>query len=77
MFRRKLKISLLNNKWETLIPVFKVDVIPKIGEYMWWTEQDTYYKVINVVHNINDGKVGIFVILEEILNDDENKLKNT
>lgn len=77
MFRKKIRISLLDEKWEILIPLLKVDVVPRIGEYMWWPEQDSYYKVINVVHNIANSKIGVFVVLEKISINGEKKLENT
>lgn len=74
MFKKKISISLLDDKWEILKPLLKVEVVPKIGEFMWWPEQDSYFKVVSVIHNITDKKIGIFVVLEKTTNNFEKKM---
>lgn len=59
------------------MPVFKVETLPRIGEFMWWSEQNSYFKIINIVHNIYKDKLGIFIVLEKISMDDEKKIQNT
>lgn len=63
MFKNKYKISILDCKWKPLKRNFKVDVIPRINEYLYMG--DKYHKVINVIHTM-DNKQDIFVIIEEL-----------
>jgi len=63
MFKNKYKISILDSKWQPLKRNFKVDIIPRINEYLYMN--DNYHKVINVIHTFN-GKQEIFVIIEEL-----------
>lgn len=64
-FKKKIKISLLNEKWEIMEPLLKVDIVPRINEYIWLDDYDSYYRVMNVTHNIQK-KHGIFIILEKV-----------
>lgn len=63
MFKNKYKISILDSKWQPLKRNLKVDIIPRINEYLYMGEN--YHKVINVIHTLN-GKQEIFVIVEEL-----------
>ena len=63
MFKNKYKISILDSKWHSIKRNFKVDVIPRINEYLYMG--DKYHKVINVIHTM-DNKQDIFVIIEEL-----------
>lgn len=63
MFKNKYKISILDSKWHPIKRNFKVDVIPRINEYLYMGEK--YHKVINVIHTM-ENKQGIFVIIEEL-----------
>jgi hypothetical protein len=63
MFKTKYTISLLDSKWQQLKRNFKVDVIPRANEFIYLN--DGYYKVLNVVHTLNN-KQEIFVIIEQI-----------
>lgn len=64
MFKNKYTISLLDSKWQPLKRNFKVDVIPRANEFIYLN--DEYYKVLNVVHTLNN-KQEIFVIIEKII----------
>ena len=60
---RKYKISLMDEKWNMLIPNMRVKNIPRYGELIYLNEQGLYYKVLNVIHNITN-KHEIFIIIE-------------
>ena len=75
-FKRKKKISLLNDKWEILIPLLEVDEIPRINEYIWLEDYKNYFRVMTIAHNIQK-KQGIFIILENNSIEDEKKLQIT
>jgi len=61
---RKYNISLLDGKWELIRPVLKVKQIPRYGEFIYLSDEEQYYKVLNVIHNIT-GKHEIFVVVEK------------
>lgn len=69
----KYSVSVLNTKWEPIFPIVKVKHIPRSGELIYLADKN-YYRVINVVHNIN-SKQGIFLIVE-LLGKDPNKLED-
>lgn len=59
----KYKISIMNNAWEMVIPKLKVKHIPRMGELIYLTDLEQYYRVLNVIHNITN-KQEIFIIVE-------------
>ena len=61
---KKIKISILNTSWDVMVPVAKVDVLPRIDELIYFESEDKYYQVQTVVHTLNK-KQGIFVIVEK------------
>ena len=63
---RKYSVSILNSSWEVMMPVAKVEHLPRIDELIYLETDDTYYQVKTVVHNINK-KQGVFVIVEKFL----------
>lgn len=60
---KKYNISLMDNKWDMIIQTLKVKHIPRSGELIYLSDQEQYYKVINVIHNITK-KHEIFIIVE-------------
>ncbi len=60
----RYSVSILNREWQTIMSVVKVKHIPRSNEVIYLTDGN-YYRVINVVHNI-DKKHGIFLIVEII-----------
>ena len=59
----KYSISLMDEKWNMIIPKMKVKYIPRYGEFIYLTKEGMYYRVLNVIHNITH-KHEIFVIVE-------------
>jgi len=59
---KRYSVSVLDGKWETIFPLIKVKYMPRSGELIYLSDKN-YYRVINVVHNINK-KHGIFLIVE-------------
>ncbi len=60
---KKYNISLMNEKWEMIIQNLKVKHIPRTSEFIYLDNQEQYYKVINVIHNMTN-KHEIFIIVE-------------
>lgn len=60
---KKYAVTLMDNKWDIIIPHLKVRHIPRAGELIYITSESTYYKVLNVIHNITK-KHEIFIIVE-------------
>jgi len=61
MFRRKYNITLLDSKWQPLKIDVKFTIIPRRDEFIYI---DRYYRVLNVVHNL-EKKHYVFVVVEE------------
>jgi hypothetical protein len=60
---KKYNVSLMNEKWEMIIQTLKVKHIPRNSELIYLDNQEQYYKVINVIHNMTN-KHEIFIIVE-------------
>ena len=60
---RKYNISLMNGKWEMINQNIEVKHIPRVGELIYLNNEEQYYKVINVIHNMTN-KHEIFIIVE-------------
>lgn len=77
---KKYKISFLNEKWEVVKNAVWVNAIPRMHEIIYLRDEETYFRVVNVVYNIHNNKQNIFIIIEQYLDDDaliEKKLKKT
>lgn len=61
---KRHSVTILNRKWETIIPTVKVKHIPRSGELLYFGD-DIYYRVVNVVHYVLK-KHGIFIIVEQL-----------
>jgi hypothetical protein len=57
-------ISILNDKWEVIKPDLSLKYIPRGGELIYLNDQEKYFKVINVVHNLTD-KQNIFIVVSD------------
>ena len=66
MFRKK-SITLINESWEKIDGNLKLVEIPRKNELIYVEKTEIYYKVINVIHYLND-KHGIFVVVEKYAN---------
>lgn len=66
MFKTKYNISLLDSKWNSLKRNINLPIIPRKGEFIFFSEH--YYEVLNVVHipPLYDKKQDIFIIINEI-----------
>jgi hypothetical protein len=60
----KIYITLIDEKWHVVKEKLFVKSIPRSGELIYIVEQQQYYKVLNVIHNINK-KQDIFVVIED------------
>jgi hypothetical protein len=59
----KIYVTLINEKWEIVNHKLYVKTTPRIGEFIYMTKDEQYYKVLNVIHNITN-KHEIFVVIE-------------
>ena len=63
MMFNKHKATLLDEKWNVVKTGVKFKVIPRIHELIYLTDEGKYYRVVNIVHNVNKG-VEVFIIIE-------------
>jgi hypothetical protein len=61
-FKRKYSVTILDEKWSQMQDSLKLFVIPRIGEMVYMDTNKKYFKVVNVVHYLNN-KHGIFIIV--------------
>ena len=66
-FKRKYSVTILDENWSQMRDSLKLFVIPRIDEMIYMDTHKKYFKVINVVHCLND-KHGIFVIVKPFEN---------
>jgi hypothetical protein len=66
MFKKKIKVSFLNEKWELIVSNVKLKYIPRIYELIYFN--NVYYRVANIVHNIREIQ-DIYIIIEEYTDD--------
>ena len=66
-FKRKYSVTILDENWSQMRDSLKLFVIPRIDEMIYMDTHKKYFKVINVVHYLND-KHGIFVIVKPFEN---------
>lgn len=69
MFQTKYTISILNSKWEPIKRNLKLKVIPRENELIFLDEK--YFNVIKVIHMLNE-KQDIFIIIDDLVDDDKN-----
>lgn len=69
MFQTKYTISILNSKWEPIKRNLKLKVIPREDELIFLDEK--YFNVIKVIHMLNQ-KQDIFIIIDDLVDDDKN-----
>ena len=67
---KSFQISFLNEKWEVVKNKVWVDAVPRMHEIVYLTEQEKYFRVVNVVYNVHKKTQTIYVIIEEYLDDD-------
>jgi hypothetical protein len=60
---RKYNISLMDEKWGMIVPKMSVRHIPRYGEFIYLNNQEQYFRVLNVIHNMTH-KHEIFIIVE-------------
>lgn len=65
---KKYRVTVLNEKWDIIKENIKLDVIPRIHEIIFISDESKYYRVVNVIHNIRKGQE-IYIIIEEYTDD--------
>ena len=68
MFFKKYKITIIDEKWNIIKSNFKIKVIPRTHELFYLEENDKYYRVVNVIHNIRNEQE-ICVVIEDYIDD--------
>jgi len=63
MFLKRYSVTILDSNWVVIKDTIKVKYIPRADELIYISEYSEYYKIINVVHNLENGKHGIFLIV--------------
>lgn len=65
---KKYRVTFLDEKWDVIREDVKIDVIPRIHEIIYMTNEAKYYRVVNIVHNFTK-KQEIYVVIEEYTDD--------
>ena len=65
MFKRKYSVTILDENWVEMKSSVKLSIIPRANELIYLDTDKKYYRVINVIHYLND-KQGIFLIVKII-----------
>lgn len=66
-FKRKYSVTILDENWSQISDSLKLYLIPRIGEMVYSDVHKKYFKVINIIHYLNN-KHGIFVIVKPFEN---------
>jgi hypothetical protein len=62
--KRKYSVSILDENWNIIHNTLFLKIIPRVDEIIYLDTLNKYFRVMNVVHYIND-KHGIFIILKD------------
>lgn len=62
IFKRH-SVTILDRNWKVIKNKVKLRVIPRYGEYIYIEENEQYYKVLNIIHYLNN-KRGVFIIVD-------------
>ena len=80
---KRYKVSFLDEKWELIKEDVRVFDIPRTHEVIYLISEKKYYRVVNVIHNI-DKNQEIYIVIEEYTDDyalinkkEKNNSKNT
>ncbi len=65
MFKKKFKVSILDEKWTEIQRNLFLEFIPRIDEFILIGE--VYYMVINIIYRLDSNKE-IFVVVKKIDN---------
>lgn len=65
---KKSSVTLLDEKWNVLKSNVKFKFIPRIYELIYLSSENCYYRVVNVVYNI-DKNVDTYVVIEKYTDD--------
>jgi len=58
-------ISIINQQWEFIVKNANIKHVPRANELIYIEVEKIYFRVINVVYNIN-SKQGIFIVVERL-----------
>lgn len=61
-FKKKFSVTIMDEAWNQLKINVKLTSIPRRDELIFLENQNTYYKVMNVIHYLNN-KHGVFIIV--------------
>lgn len=63
MFKKKYNIVILSSKWYPIGKNLKLTHIPRQDEFVYWDTE--YYRVLTVIHVLNDPKKILIVVDNE------------
>lgn len=63
--KRKYRVTVINPDWTELTRL-KLKSIPNANEFLYLTDLGGYYRVVNVVHQIIEGKHIHILIVEKV-----------
>lgn len=64
----KIRVNIIDEKWNVIKSNFKLQVIPNIHELIYLNDVEKYYRVVNIIHSINN-KQNISIVIEEYTDD--------
>lgn len=62
----KTKFVLLTEDWK-IVHLYRSRIKPDVGEFIYIKDDNVYYKVIRVIHNVKYGQV--ILIVEKVVNE--------
>lgn len=62
IFKKKYSVTVMDESWKQLKINVKLTNIPRRDELIYLENLQTYYKVTNVIHYLNN-KHGIFIVV--------------
>jgi hypothetical protein len=62
MFKKKITVTLIDDKWNIVKNRISFTILPRVGEYIYF--DDVYYEVLNLIHRMDDNK-GVFIIVNQ------------
>ena len=66
MFKKKYSVSIIDSKWNAIKRNLELSFIPRNDEFIFY--DDTYYKVLNVIHRVNSIQA-VFIVVEKLENE--------
>ena len=65
LFRRKIKVTFIDNKWNRIRDNVRVDSIPRRDELIYLGKDEDYYRVTQVIHWPSQNSK-IYIVIESL-----------